>query len=74
MIKIDKDIPIKSRRRRRNFTSKYPFESMEIGDSFFISGDYHKTYGCVYMAMRKFKNFKFVIRGVDGGVRCWRIA
>ena len=53
--------------------TNYPFESMQVGDSFFIKdgkvktvsrscGIYSKRFGC-----------KFISRTVEGGARVWRV-
>ena len=70
MIQIDKGIPLPMRQ------TKYPVNSMEIGDSFFVPHlrttdlssilSYQKQYG------KKFMTRTMVEDGVTG-VRCWRI-
>lgn len=69
MIPIEKNVPIPE--RAVGPKTKYPFASMQIGDSFFIPGmekfTYHwypsKKYGHTYRSKK-----------VDGGMRIWRIA
>jgi hypothetical protein len=67
MIKIEKNIAVP--------TSSYPFDQMEVGDSFVvidqtkIAGARVAAYNC---GMRKEK--KFASRRVTEGVRIWRIA
>ena len=58
--------------------SKYPFDSMAVGDSFFISAERsrkeYSRYGSTVGAATKRLNRKFTIRQVDGGFRVWRTA
>ncbi len=54
--------------------STYPFEEMEIGDSFFVPG----RENCERVrAMASYKNKshmkKFIIRTFSDGIRVWRI-
>lgn len=73
-VKIEKGIPIPKTRGRKN---EYPFNEMEVGDSFFIDGD-DKEASRVRVSFcqmkRRNKNFKkkFTVRKVEGGFRCWR--
>ena len=82
--KIDKDIPIP---KCRNDT-KYPFDSLEVGDSFFVSCEHtSKTFinmqRYVSYANRKRKAeekvnpgqniVRFISRRVDEGIRVWRL-
>jgi hypothetical protein len=71
-IKIESGIPIPE--RGRNY-SDYPFERLEIGESFlFPEGTKRSTAGtsATYQGM-KLKR-KFVTRQTSKGIRCWRIA
>ncbi len=78
-MKVEKDIPIKKRPGGRgpsggNRKRKYPFESMDVGDSFFVEGE--DTQGKAAGAAKshgRYHNLKFAARTVDGGVRIWRI-
>lgn len=75
MIPIDKGIPIPRRKRGGRGPRRpiYPWDSMEIGDSFLAEGltQIHMTAVCAYAA-RKF-GARFTTRKVEGGVRIWRI-
>jgi hypothetical protein len=66
MIKIDKDHPL---------PVKYPFEQMEVGDSFAVPDTVKRT--TLSIAMRRYgrkNNKKFTVRKFkDGAYRCWRI-
>jgi hypothetical protein len=75
--KIDKGIPLPSRgeSNRRGAGSKYPWRSMEVGDSFLIpSDDPKKLQRRMYQNYRRYKPMKFETRMVEGGVRIWRTA
>ena len=64
---IDKGIPM---------PGKFPFEKMEVGDSFVIPPDTRRTTASV--AAKRFADkhgVKFATRKLpDGTLRCWRIA
>ncbi len=75
-MKIERNIPIPTRKRK----SKYEFEKMKVGDSFFVrcaKKAVASKRGNVYTAMRRYwdENPKtlFKILAVDGGLRCWRV-
>ena len=63
---IDKGIPLPKR---------YPFEHMQVGDSFVIPPNTHRT--TVSIAAKRFGDkhgVKFATRKLpDGTLRCWRI-
>lgn len=61
-VKIEKGIPLANKWKGRN---AYPWDQMEVGDSFFVAGKAKPTY------TRADK--RFTLRTVDGGVRVWRI-
>ncbi len=75
-MKIERNIPITKAKR----ASKYPFEDMEKGDSFFVRCG-KKQIGSkrsnIYARMLAFwqdhQKTEFTIRSVDGGLRCWRL-
>lgn len=64
-MQIDKNIPI---------PRFYPFEKMEVGDSFVVPT---KKRGGTQVAMNRFAkktNRKFVMRVMESGeLRCWRV-
>ena len=74
---IDKGIPVPNGEGK----SKYPFADMAVGDSFlvpFVAGKSHeytdkRLRSSAAIAQRRYEA-KFVVRVVDGGVRCWRVA
>jgi len=73
--KIEHNIPIPVSR------SKYPFDEMEVGDSFFVKcekKDKAKKQGILFScanqnAKRRKSERTFSTRQVDGGIRVWRI-
>jgi hypothetical protein len=73
MIEIEKGIPIPPQRPWGHETI-YPWRTMEIGDSFFISGKPMKQAGSLAAKAAARTGQKFTLRTVDGGVRVWRIA
>lgn len=77
MIAIDKRVPIPDQNRR---TRKYPFNDMEVDDSFFVGchfTDVRKIANSVSSAAivyaKKNKGTKFTVRRFKEGVRCWRV-
>jgi hypothetical protein len=75
-IRIEKgiEVPEPSFGRSR----RYPFNKMEVGDSFFVGcakDDLKSTMTKILSSARGQKAIgkKFTTRVVDGGVRCWRI-
>jgi hypothetical protein len=65
--KIDNDVPIPEPRG----ASKYPFRSMEVGDSF-LAEDKRAGAAASFFARRN-KEYRFACRSVPGGLRIWRI-
>ena len=65
---IEKDVPM-----YRAKSEKYPWRSMELGDSFFIPDKTSKHLGSAALAAGKRHGRKFSVRTVDGGVRIWRV-
>lgn len=57
---------------RRN--AKYPFDKMEIGDSFLVPGGKDTTVRGPSIGYSKRHGGKFAIHVVKGGVQVWRTA
>ena len=73
-MKIERGIPIPGAPARVGRPAKYPYQSMEPGDSVFIAGG--KIGGPAYSSALQTgarKGWKFVGRKEDGGIRIWRI-
>ncbi len=75
-IKIEKNIPIPVTE------IKYPFDKMDIGDSFFIPEDDKKVRLKIQCAVRSYFNIyrkktkatmKIISKSLENGVRVWRI-
>lgn len=65
-IEIDKHVPIPP-------SGKYPFDELEIGDSFLVpNANSHNIAAASYAGARR-TGYKFRTKTVDGGVRVWRI-
>jgi len=72
-LKIDKGIPLPARKGR---AKKYPFDQMDIGDSFLVPVGATKSDSSIYSSMSQAKkrlNINLTCARVDGGVRVWRI-
>jgi hypothetical protein len=74
MIKIEKKIPIPSRRQGRN--NLYPFASMKVGDSFEVKVNDRTSLGNAarQWAAREKNGFKFTTSAMGDKIRIWRIA
>lgn len=68
---IEKGIPV-SKRVGAGRETKYPFDLMEVGDSFLVTDLKVKTISRTCCRYGKRLSRKFVSRTVDGGVRVWR--
>jgi len=64
-IKIEKGIPIPEFSK-----SKYPFDQMKVGDSFFAL---KPNLGSSMMNAQARNGFKFKSKYQDGGTRVWRV-
>jgi hypothetical protein len=66
MLPIDKNVPLPAR---------FPFEQMEVGDSFAVPSGVHRTTVSI-AALRYGRKHgrKFITRKMpDGTIRCWRV-
>ena len=75
-IEIEKGVPLPKRSRGpgRPRSGKYPFQQMEVGDSFLISNVASNSVACISGRWAKRTGFKFSQRKVEGGYRVWRVA
>lgn len=77
MYTVEKGIPVPKKRNR----TIYPFQMMEIGDSFFVSCSNEKLFDTILQRIfqalwrftRKNTDKKFQTQKQDKGVRVWRI-
>lgn len=68
-VKVDKKVPIPEIGR----PCKYPWKTMEVGDSFFVTGAAsHAFSGQACMAARR-AGRRFTTRSLPNGCRVWRI-
>lgn len=73
-IKIEKNVPI-PKPNGSGRPAKYPWKSMEVGDSFFVNGGTKTTTLSNSAAyQRALTGRKFAVRTEGEGVRVWRIA
>ena len=69
-IKIEKGIPMPAPYVRKRF----PFDDMEVGDSFFVPDATPRSIaGSVSQARKRLPGRMFNCRRVDGGTRVWRL-
>lgn len=81
MFNIEKNVPIPFARPFGRRESRYPYESMEVGDSFLVPTQEDTPAAVLLRRMRqsalwasKRYNAKFQVRSVpEGGVRVWRV-
>lgn len=74
IIEINKNVPIP------NFTPEaknriYPFNTMKVGDSFFVKGKKRATIRAAAYSYKNYNqktDFNFIIRDEKGGLRVWR--
>ncbi len=75
---IETNIPVPVERG-----SKYPFASLKIGNSFFVKSRDEERSAVQNRLNAAVNNFrktkagtgrKFIVRRVEGGIRCWRTA
>ncbi len=74
IIKVESGVPLPDPNGRK---SKYPWDSMKEGDSFFVpcaDGDRVRMQNALASVSRQHRPHKFTARQVDGGIRVWRIA
>ena len=71
MYEINKGVPVPPFAVHRN--TKYPFRSMEIGDSFFVPDIQHHNMSSVMAYHKKAYGTQFTARQEDNGIRVWRI-
>lgn len=80
MYTIEANIPVAKKQMPRRLNAKcyrYPFDKMEVGDSFFFEG--HPITGSANVRAAaqiwgKRRGRKFTVRAVPDGYRVWRIA
>lgn len=68
-IKVEKGIPLPISFQAQ----RYPFDKMDIGDSFFIEKVEAQRLSAAASLYGKRNNMKFSVRSIDNGYRCWRV-
>jgi hypothetical protein len=68
---IEKGVPLPRKASGRVKESKYPFQDMQPGDSFFVPGGTASYVSAVACAAARKGFGPFTIRNVEGGVRVW---
>ena len=71
MIVVEKGIELP---KGRIGQQKYPWDEMDIGDSFYVAGGDLKRIRWAATANGSKYGRKYSVRAVDGGVRTWRVA
>lgn len=75
MIAIDKDIPLPPKKGGFGQPRKYPWNEMEIGDSFVLMAKNMPCASAGASTTGKRLGFRFTVRRENGGgFRVWRIA
>jgi len=74
-MKIEKNIPPPRDLRPKAKASKWPFQDMEVGDSFLVEGlEANKVFAAKQSYMTTHPGTRFICRSIsDTEVRCWRI-
>ena len=70
-IEVEKGVPLPDSKWRG--AAKYPWLTLEVGDSFFVPGIKSASRISGQWWVQKRTGRKFTKRAVDGGVRVWRI-
>ena len=73
MIEIEKNIPI-SKTTSGTGSSRYPWNLMDIGDSFFVKDVKRSSISAQASTAGTIAGKKFITRSVEGGTRIWRVA
>jgi hypothetical protein len=68
---IEKGIPVPEYAGRGGRTNKYPWEDMEVGDSFFVPAEGKKSPPRWHH--RKERGERYHVRRMEGGWRVWRL-
>lgn len=71
VIKIDKGIPVPADLERRN-ARKYPFNTMEVGDSFFVTEGFTAARNSAYTYKKQNPGWDFTWAHEGDGCRIWR--
>jgi len=70
MFDIETNIPIPA--KRREWSVKYPWHVLDVGQSFFVPDGNFKSMLSLASRAKGRTGKKYLVREVDGGVRVWR--
>ena len=70
--KIESGIPIPGGRRQAH-NKKYPWNELDVGQSFFVPGVAANNFASQASRAGKTYGRRFVVRSMDGGIRVWRV-
>jgi len=71
---IDENVPLITTTKASQKYARYPFEQMEVGDSFFVPDDKDERAAAEHAHnYAKMRSCKFSTRKVPGGRRIWRV-
>lgn len=71
--KIEKGIALPESSARRGTPPKYPWRTMEVGDSFLFPREKKSPHSQAHQSSIIYAPRKFIARLTPDGVRCWRI-
>lgn len=75
---IEKGIPVPDAWRNKKGESKYPWKSLDVGDSFVVKKEHRKSWAFIFAAVLKAQKdhgIKLTTRLVDEGTRrIWRVS
>ena len=75
MFEIEKNVPRAGYTGGMGAPAKYPWLEMNVGESFFVPNvTVYKMSPSAAGFSRRHPGFKFTCRGVEGGVRVWRVS
>ena len=68
---IEQNVPLPT--NARNKESRYPFATMKVGDTFFVSDKHPSHVRNAACHFQRKLGVKFIVRKDGEGLRCWRI-
>lgn len=71
--KIEDGYAIPAERQPRVRRAKYPWNELEVGQSFFVEGARLRSMSSTASHAGRRTGRKFIVRNADSGVRVWRV-
>lgn len=71
--KIEDGYAIPAERQPRVRRAKYPWNELEVGQSFFVGGARLRSMSSTASHAGRRTGRKFIVRNAEGGVRVWRV-